>query len=233
MKKFLLIILGIIGASGSIFSQCNYQIFPEYIQLNTNQTIHAENTWYWVCNGVTIHVESSDAGTFFMEENSTLIFDQAAIGCDAVYAKDGCTIINNSPGCVGIGGNSATVTVQNLGTGFCMITYNCTNMTFNYSMVPDTSCAVANSMQTQLENDAEGLNVFPNPSQGYFTIMSDQNDDIQLMRIQTMQGSTVKTIPIQKQKNISVEASELLPGCYIMNITTSNKTITKRIFITN
>lgn len=174
MKYFLFFIFSTFIVN-TLTSQCNYNIYPQYINITAAQTITAQNNYYWICENVVLTVDSSLAGTFFMEQNSKIIFTKASRGCDAVYAKSSCTVINTSKGCVAITANPSNVTVQNTGSGSAVIGFTCPVVNYIYNGV---SGPCLNTNVNEIPVDHQNLQIYPNPNNGKFNIELIQNSDV-------------------------------------------------------
>jgi len=231
MKNVLMTIAALLLLENSSNAQCNYTLFPGYIQITSDQYLIAENTFYWICEGVTLDVDSSEAGTFFLEENATINFLGASLGCDAVYAKDGCTITNSSPGCVAITANPVTVTVTNTGTGSASVGFSCDSITYDYVNVGGLPCVGTSTGVS--EQPSSGINIYPNPTLGKLTVEVDlpeiQNVQITITNI-AGQRIYFKTFPASNAAFKKVlDLNGHSKGIYHLRITSEKGVINEQV----
>ncbi len=217
MKKYLLLLFSVLIVN-QISSQCSYNIFPQYIKITAAQTITAQNTYYWVCENVVLTVDSSQAGTFFLEQNSKIIFAKASMSCDAVFAKSSCTVINTSPGCVAITGNASNVTVQNTGSGSAAIGFTCPTMSYVYNGVSGPCLGITGINKISLKEN--GIQIYPNPVSKNLQIKSSENKTINNLLILDIVGRIVLE---QKENCDQINVQDLENGIYQLIITSEDK----------
>lgn len=221
MKNILLLTLSFFLIN-RLSSQCSYNIYPQYIKITTTQTITAQNDYYWVCENVVLTIDSSKAGTFYLEQNSKIIFTKASMGCDAVFAKNSCTVINTSPGCVAITGNPSNVTVQNTGSGSASIGFTCAIVNYVYNNVSGP-CLATGINENSFKGDS--FKITPNPSNGKFTIESELKGEICL--INAIGQTVVKEALLTGKHNIDLSTQP--NGIYFLQITSEGLRKTIRI----
>lgn len=81
----------------------------------------------------------------------------------------------------------------------------------------------------EVEKDAALLSIYPNPSNGTFTIETSNTGEKSIVLINAL-GQTVKEVTTSNNK-VTVDGSNLTPGIYIVTVQTENKKITKRLII--
>ena len=120
-------------------AQCSFMIPHSlgHIKLDHDQTISdLVGSIYWICEGVTITVDSSAGSVFVMETGSTLILNSS--DGSQIYAKDNCHITDNSDESQNISKTSSATHIDN-GSAADIIT-NCTSMVYDYTLVGGSSC---------------------------------------------------------------------------------------------
>lgn len=216
MKKYLFLLITAFLIN-QVSSQCTYSVYPQYIKITAAQTITAQNTYYWVCENVVLTVDSSLAGTFFLEQNSKIIFAKASTSCDAVYAKSSCTVINTSPGCVAITANPSNVLVQNTGSGTAVIGFTCPVVNYIYSGVTGPCLSTGINNISLNENN---LQIYPNPVAKTLQIKGSENKTIDKVIIIDLLGRIVLE---QKENTDQINVQDLDKGIYQIMITSEGK----------
>lgn len=97
-----------------------------------------------------------------------------------------------------------------------------------YVILLDNVKVVTNTT-TSTENFAKlGLNVFPNPVSDMVNITSPEAN-IEAVTITDLNGRTVKSINFNNVAEITIDASDLASGIYLMNITANGTVATQKI----
>jgi hypothetical protein len=216
------LVLVTIFTANQVYSQlCYTTVFPwpGMTKITTNQSALSSPAGeaFWICSGVTVNVVNSAGSLFVCEENVTMIFTNTS--GDDVFAKNGCSIINNSPGDVAVQCDTTQVTLQNNASGTIVVTSHCPTLTYDYTLVGGNSCQGTNGLTSNLATD-NTLNVYPNPAKDYFSIVSE-----------SLKNSTVTIYSSSGQKLISLlnyKSGELIPlkeldnGMYWFELTDEN-----------
>jgi hypothetical protein len=221
MKKILLFLFSLFFIN-QLSSQCSYNIYPQYINITAAQTITAQNNYYWVCENVVLTVDSSLSGTFFLEQNSKIIFSKASMGCDAVFAKSSCTVINTSPGCVAITGNPSNVIVQNTGTGSAAIGFTCPIVNYIYNGVSGPCLATGINENSVNNTDVQ---IYPNPNNGKFTFDLTIKSDICVTN--AIGQIILKETLFNGKHNVDLSTQPI--GIYFIHITNKSSSQTFKI----
>jgi len=197
--------------ASSAVSQCSTMIFPApgMTKIMANTTIaSSDGEAFWVCGGVTVTVTSSDGCLFAMEENATLIINGS--DDDAVLAKAGCSVINNSDATILVSCNPATVTLTNTSSG-SIETLSCAMITFDYSLVGGQPCSSSSGLE-DVSNQALETLIFPNPTDGDFTLIHNHAPGKSLQIFNSM-GSRVAAMSI-KPSGSRYDIKDLSPCIY-------------------
>lgn len=226
MKKYILFLFSVFIIS-TVSAQCNYNVYSSYIKITAAQTLTAQNTFYWVCQNVVVTVDSSLAGTFFMEQNSKIIFNKASMGCDAVFAKSSCTVINNSSGCVGITGNPSNVTVQNIGSGSAAIGFTCATVNYIYNGVsgPCLSTGIY-----EISNSKTNPQIYPNPVSINEVLFIENDNEPCELTLYNMNGEFVLSNGANKNQ---LKLQNVSCGFYMIKIKSKNSEVWKKLIVTD
>jgi len=95
----------------------------------------------------------------------------------------------------------------------------------------DSIFAFADESLSTAETTKSKVMVFPNPAQGSFTI-SDNNADLETLKIFDLNGRLVKTLPLNNSINPRIDIADLSNGLYLLDIHSANG-VTKTKFIKN
>jgi len=90
------------------------------------------------------------------------------------------------------------------------------------------SDCVANATATQMPEDYVFLNTFPNPSNGYLFIKS--NNPIELLEIKDLSGRTILKESPQKTK-VHIQTSQLKNSFYLLSCFIKQEWVTRKIII--
>ena len=72
--------------------------------------------------------------------------------------------------------------------------------------------------------------VYPNPSNGRFTVENKEND-VLVVSLITLTGKVLKSYNLTPNSAVSIDATSLVPGLYILSIYSNDKLSTQRIVI--
>jgi len=76
---------------------------------------------------------------------------------------------------------------------------------------------------------ASQLSVYPNPSNGLVTISSDSNSALTSVNLTDLNGRTVKTVALNGDSSSQINISDLSAGVYMMNISSDQGSVIKKI----
>ncbi|GGB66137.1 hypothetical protein GCM10007424_02620 [Flavobacterium suaedae] len=79
------------------------------------------------------------------------------------------------------------------------------------------------------EVSASQLSVFPNPANNVVNIVNTSNNLVNAVEVVDLNGRTVKSVKFDGVSEAQINISELSSGVYMMNITTDNGSVTKKI----
>ncbi|MBA4323353.1 MAG: hypothetical protein C0408_11105, partial [Odoribacter sp.] len=148
---------------------------PGHVKISSDQSVNASSGVYWVCEGVTLIVLSSPGTTFLLEKHASIIFSGGS--GDLVYAKDSCSVTNNSSDDVGVTCNPATVIMSNTGSGSITVVNTCTPVIYDYSLLPGGAGPCGGLAGVPEEINSKTFSLFPNPvkseSEVFFVIPPD------------------------------------------------------------
>ena len=89
--------------------------------------------------------------------------------------------------------------------------------------------SVITSNMTNLSNPANPFNVYPNPSNGKFTITPTA--EIEFIRISTLSGKVVMEEPVVEKDKFSVDLTKFVQGSYFLEIFTRTNRVSKTLVI--
>ena len=78
------------------------------------------------------------------------------------------------------------------------------------------------------ENGVQNLSIYPNPTSNQWTIDSEDNEILSI-EIYSIQGALIFS-ETANSKKVKVDASNYVPGMYILKATTTNGIVSKRVF---
>ena len=78
------------------------------------------------------------------------------------------------------------------------------------------------------ENGVQNLSIYPNPTSNQWTIDSEDNEILSI-EIYSIQGALIFS-ETANSKKVRVDASNYVPGMYILKATTTNGIVSKRVF---
>jgi len=81
----------------------------------------------------------------------------------------------------------------------------------------------------QVTADATVFAVYPNPATNVINVSSKSNAAITAVSIVDLNGRTVKSVTVESLSNVQISISDLAAGAYLMNITSKEGAITKKI----
>lgn len=76
---------------------------------------------------------------------------------------------------------------------------------------------------------ASKLSVYPNPSNGLVTISNDLNSALKSVSLTDLNGRTVKTVELNGDSSAQINISDLSAGVYMMNISSDQGSVIKKI----
>lgn len=215
MKKILFTLLLFV----SFYSQsqlCTAMVPPHvpdptggtYHILTNTVTMDTAGGDYYVCSGVTLEMTYSAGCNYLLEDGATLIIDQHE--GDNVQAKGNCTITDyeSSNELVVTMESTSSATKPNYPLG--LITFNCANMVFNYSLVGGSS-PCASGMSEDLSSTS--IRVYPNPVYDFVNLESELTGIEQFIIMDGL-GRVVKVGMFDKEAIIDVR--EFHPGIYYL-----------------
>ncbi|MBK6520834.1 MAG: T9SS type A sorting domain-containing protein [Bacteroidia bacterium] len=211
MKKILpILLLCIVNYTTAQVCSVTIAPSPGHVQVTSNQSLNATGTVYWICTGISVTVTGSPGSTYLLEQNAVLTIN--ATSGDAIFAKPGSTIINNSTAAISVTSNTNNVTRTNASTGFILDIF-CPTVTLNYSQVGIGPCSDVTGM-----ND-EQLNLFtiaPNPvaSGSQIKISSDRLETIEAILFD-LNGKIIST---EKGNVRTISTENLLAGVYVLQL---------------
>jgi hypothetical protein len=224
MKKILhLLLLCVVNYTTAQVCSVTIAPSPGHVQITSNQSLNATGTVYWICSGISVTVTASSGSTYLLEQNAVLTINGTS--GDAVFAKPGSTIINNSTGAISVTSNTTNVTRTNNSTGFILDIF-CSTVTLNYSQVGIGPC----SSVTGINDDQIDLfTIAPNPVAigTNIKINGDHLNAVEVMlndingKIISKESGDVKTISTQN----------LLPGVYILQLNSNLRSQRAKILI--
>lgn len=227
MKKHLLHLVAILFTA-SVYSQsiCSVTLgpAPAHVKITSNQTINGGGTIYWICSGVSVIVNSSTGSTFLLEQNVDLIINGSS--GDAIFAKPGCTVTNNSSQSISVTSNTTNVTRINNSTGF-IVDIHCPSVTYDYSLVGGSACV---GTTTSLEKQNISLfNVSPNPvfAGDQIKINGTDHSDIEV-KISDVSG---KIIHVEKGDISTISTQQLKPGIYFLELKSKGNSAKSKIIV--
>ncbi|WP_370031144.1 T9SS type A sorting domain-containing protein [Flavobacterium sp. 28YEA47A] len=107
-------------------------------------------------------------------------------------------------------------------------TANTVASTFRFDDFTVRATAVENLLSTN-KVEANKFSVYPNPSNGLVNISNDLNSTLSSVSFSDLNGRTIKTVKLNGDSSAQVNISELAAGVYMMNISSDQGTITKKI----
>lgn len=69
------------------------------------------------------------------------------------------------------------------------------------------------------------ISIYPNPSSGYLSIELPLNSELEIINLN---GKIIRRL-VADSETITIDISGLSKGLYVLNITSDNKTITKKV----
>ena len=122
------------------------------------------------------------------------------------------------------GETTPSISLDSTGLYWCIVTdiNGCISDTVFYN----------NTANILAETSEESLNIFPNPTTGLVNITFFNNEET-LLSIKNILGENIYTSIISKKGNISraIDISNLSSGVYIINLSTTNRIINKKIIL--
>jgi sugar lactone lactonase YvrE len=130
--------------------------------------------------------------------------------------------------------NSTNPVVSFSAVGFYSVTLNVTHPTFTNipPKVRTNYIQITNVGIKEVKNDFL-FNIFPNPTQGNFTLISSQSLNHANAIISDAQGRTITTISLQDSQEQNVSLPKLASGIYFIKIIAEDKIATQRIVVSH
>lgn len=98
-------------------------------------------------------------------------------------------------------------------------------------LLTSNGCGSPNSIAKQF--DDKSIELYPNPNNGNFTLnIKSANIKNSTISIFNVLGENVKTIILTNINSAQINISELGTGAYYLQVSTDNKTITKKVIVT-
>lgn len=92
--------------------------------------------------------------------------------------------------------------------------------------------AIQNYGREEEEKDGNELLIYPNPANGVFMVDLKESDGDGILEIRDVLGNCIKKMPVQKNAlHYEFDLSEYGKGIYILNYTTEDQMITKKVII--
>lgn len=218
MKNIYILFLSI--CSGTIaVAQCTSSIPATAVVVNTNQTITANNGFYWVCsgslnitgNGNTIWVEE-DAGASITGTNNTINSKDIVVS----QSEDG-----NGSNTIYVAGFDDAIS-----TNFQDQINGCSAVVFNYSNAPAGGCAGGTGL-----NDVVALpvhfQVYPNPMNNILNLVIENATRIDQVRLVDLNGRTILQEPGKASMVIGV--SMIDAGLYTVIVGTAEGVLVRKL----
>ena len=123
--------------------------------------------------------------------------------------------------------------VKNDVPGMYYVTFNVTDPSGNIAKsVKRTVFVVDMFLGVNTLNTSEKMRIYPNPSNGKFTVSFENETSLQSIKIYSIIGSLVKDIAVNTNtKNVDVDMSDVNEGIYIVKIDGANGSFTQKINI--
>ena len=225
--KTLFSLIVLVSGSFSLQAQCSMTIpsSPGHVKISSSQTITATGTVYWVCEGVNLIVTYSPGSAFYLEKNATIKFLDS--DGDAVWAKAGCVVTNNSIDVITVTCNPSTVTMANTGSG-TIVPISCTSVTYVYSMVGSGPC-VGTPGGINDYSEILPIRLYPNPVISSFTLSIDNDQNFKQFTfvLYNVLGEEVKRVEDITQNEIKFSREKLQSGIYIYQLLNENITVNR------
>lgn len=221
--KTLFSLIALISGSFCIQAQCDMNPFM-FNKITSNQTVNGSAlVGYWVCEGVHLTVTSSPGLVYLLEQNATINFTGS--DGDAIWAKNGCTVTNNSDADLAVSGNIANITLNNNGSG-SITPISCSAVTYDYSLTGGSPCSAI----TSGINDYSGIlqiRVYPNPVFSSFTLSIDKDQNFKQFTfiLYNMLGEEMKRVENIAQNETEVSRGKLPSGIYMYKLLNESSTV--------
>jgi len=113
-------------------------------------------------------------------------------------------------------------------------TYTVTLTVFNSAGQDDFSFDVTVTGTVNIENYANGfISVLPNPAVNNVSVnLADFNLDVNEVNLLNVNGQVIKTVNTVNNQNVTLDLVDVVEGIYLVNIVTTDGTITKRLQVT-
>lgn len=129
---------------------------------------------------------------------------------------------------------------ENPGIGYVLVGGDCNDAdsTINPNAVEildngiDENCDGVDNYLSVLELAEINVNLHPNPSNGLFNLDFQAEFENSKLFLLDLSGKIVLEMPING-KSVVVDASNLLPGCYVVRIENQKSSVVKRLIISN
>ena len=191
-----------------------------------NHTIYIETGWdganikysldggSWTLLPITAFIENPYNDTALRPSNNPLSDQPAFTGQDIGTALNwGTSVVNLSS--IGVEENSTIQFRFEVGTDGCD---GAAGWVLDEIMI--YSCAVLSIDEFSIENT---INVFPNPSQGIFTLQKTSNINLESATIYDINGRVIKTMDLKNMTgNRTIDISAVASGMYFMNVISSD-----------
>jgi len=95
---------------------------------------------------------------------------------------------------------------------------------------PDfNECYYSSKSGIQKVNLASDFQIYPNPSQGKFTLITDDSDEDTLVQIFDSTGKQIRSYPMGTLHLLNIDISNVFSGIYFVRLIKQNTSITKKI----
>lgn len=167
---------------------------------------------YYICSGVQVIVEASAGSIYYMEDNSEIII--LSQSGDVVNAKANCVIIDSTSQNIIVNKEASSTFLKPFMTSLGIV-FTCEPMLFDYSLIGGTSpCNIINDI-SHLQN--ENLTLYPNPTNGNFTVDLGERYSSISTTITDLTGKAIWSSKFYERKvlNLNIEAPA---GVYLLSI---------------
>ncbi|MEI6594444.1 MAG: immunoglobulin-like domain-containing protein, partial [Bacteroidota bacterium] len=122
--------------------------------------------------------------------------------------------------------------VKNDVPGIYYVAFNVTDPSGNIASQVRRTVIVKESTGISTVSSLEKIKIYPNPSNGKFTIDLENGSAIQTIKVYSIIGSLVKEISVSgTNKSIDIDMSGMNEGMYIVKVEGAGKTFTQKINI--
>ncbi len=78
---------------------------------------------------------------------------------------------------------------------------------------------------------SESISIRPNPTNGYFRIILSETSDAEVIKLYSVGGQLLKTLPVKGLKTIEVNGSDLPKGLILVNVISEQQSVIKKLMI--